>query len=128
MAEDMETKNGTIQIAEETMCNWWCDCSLYKHSECFEFKMKYGDCRMCCHQGSCDDDCEQMRNEDYIRKQLDQLTNDQLFGYVSEYICDEDISDKVSDRNWLEVYTIWLVAGDIIDDIYMGYSEDRICS
>ena len=122
----METNN--IQITDETMCSWWCDCSLYKHSECFDFRMKYGDCQMCCHMGSCDYDCEQMREVDYIREQLDQLSNDQLFGYVSEYICDTDISDKVNDRDWLELYTIWLVAGDIIDDISMGYAEYRVCN
>jgi hypothetical protein len=90
--------------------------------------MKYGDCKLCSHQGSCDYDVEQMRDVDYIREQLDQLTNDQLFGYVSEYICDEDITDKVNDRDWLEQYTIWMIAGDILEDIYMGNAELVICS
>jgi len=68
-----------------------------------------------------------MRDVDYIRKQLDEISNEQMFGYISEFICDEDISDKVNDRDWLEMYLIWLVSGDIIDDISMGYAEYRVC-
>lgn len=116
-----------IQITEETMCSNWCDCSMYKHTQCFELKMKYGDCQYCMHIGDCEYECNQMRDVDYIRKQLDEISNEQMFGYISEYICDEDISDKVNDRDWLEMYLIWLVSGDIIDDISMGYAEYRVC-
>ena len=115
-----------IEIKDSTMLSAWCDCSLYKHTDCFEIKMRYEDCKACTHSGSCDYDVEYTRNLDYIRKQLDEISNAQLFGYVSEYIYD-DIEDKENDREWLEQYAIWLAAGDIIDDISMGNLEYRLC-
>lgn len=115
-----------FELKDSTMLCAWCDCSLYKHTDCFELKMRYEDCKNCTHSGSCDYDVECTRNLDYIREQLDKLSNDQLFGYVSEYIYD-DIEDKENNREWLEQYTIWLAAGDLIDDIAMGYLEYRLC-
>ena len=116
-----------IKLNDNTMLSNWCDCSMFQHSQCFELKMRYEDVKMCCHSGSCDDDCEIMRNTEYIRKQLDEISNEQMFGYVSEYICDEDITNKLQDRQWLELYTIWLSAGDLMDEISMGYLEYRLC-
>lgn len=114
-----------IQITEDTMCNWYCDCSL-SHEGCFELNIKYGDCKQCCHMGICDDDCEMMRTEGYIRKQLDEISNEQMFGYIREYVCDEDISEKVKDRDWLELYLIWIVAGNIIDEVYCGENLESL--
>ena len=121
----MATNN--IELKDTTMLSNWCDCSFYKHTECFELRMRYEDVKMCCHSGSCDDDVEIARNIDYIRKQLDNISCEQMYGYVMEYICDEDISDKVNNREWLETYTIWLSAGDLMDEISMGYLEYRLC-
>ncbi len=120
----MATKN--IQITEETMCSEYCDCSLYGEP-CFEFKMQYGDCQYCCHMGECEYECNQITTVDYIRKQLDEITNEQMFGYISEYICDNDITTKKDDRDWLELHLVWLVAGSILDDISCGYAEYRVC-
>ena len=107
------------EYTDDHMMYGYCDCSREK-AECFEFGMKWGDVQMCSHMGSCDNDCEEMRDVDYIREQFDKLSNIQLFGFVNEYICDEDISDKINNRQWLELYTIWLVAGNIHDDVYCG--------
>jgi len=107
------------EYTDDHMMYGYCDCSREK-VDCFEFGMKWGDVQNCSHIGRCDDDCEMMRGEDYIRKQFDKLSNKQLFGFVSEYICDEDISDKIDDRQWLELYTIWIVSGNISDDVYCG--------
>ena len=117
-----------IKISDNTMLSNWCDCSMYKHSQCFELNMRYVDVKSCCHAGSCDDDCEAVRNMDYMREQLDKLTNEQMFGYVIEYSCDYEDAEKLHDRKWLETYTIWLSAGDILDSISMGELESCIDS
>ena len=120
----MNTTN-EIQIADTQMLNNWCDCSYYG-ADCFELNMKYEDVRACCHQGHCDDDVSATRSLDYMRRQLDNITCEQMYGYVMEYMA-EDMPEKKNDREWLETYTVWLSAGDILDDISCGYLEYRLC-
>lgn len=89
------------------------------HLECFELGMTIEDANMCCHSGVCDYDCENARSIDYLHDQLAELSNEQLFAAICEYIADEDITDHQNDREWLELYIIWLAAGDIVDEVYM---------
>ena len=116
-----------IQIADTQMLSNWCDCSFYRHTEPFELRMKYEDVRACCHQGECDADVEGTRQLDYMRQQLDTITCEQMFGYVMEYVGDDEINPHRDDRDWLETYTVWLSAGTILDEIRSGYLEYRLC-
>ena len=100
------------------------DCSRAK-VECFEFGMTLEDANLCCHSGVCDYDCENARQIDYIQEQFKELSNKQLFAAISEYICDSDIRAHKNDREWLEMYIIWLAAGDIIDEVYMREKEQE---
>jgi hypothetical protein len=87
--------------------------------ECFELVMKLGDAKACCHSGNCDDDCEIVRKERYIRKQLNKISNAQLEAAIREYGVDfEEYLGKEIPRNVLEIYIVWLAAGDIMDDVY----------
>lgn len=88
-------------------------------TEGFEFGMTEQDARMCCHQGSCDDDCEAARGIPYIREQLDALTNKQMEAAVREYGVEfEEYKGRKVPREVLELYVVWLAAGDIMDELY----------
>ena len=116
----------TKRISDDTMLFNYCDCSFYNHAQCFELGMKYEDVKACSHQGECDYDVEATRQLDYMREQLDKITCEQMFGYVMEYMPDNDIKGHENDREWLETYTVWLSAGDLLDEIYAGYLEYRL--
>jgi len=92
--------------------------------ECFEFMMQYGNAKACCHSGSCDDDCEAVRHIPYIRKQLDKLSNEQLESAAREYGVEfEKYEGRDIPRDVLEIYIVWLSAGDIVDEVYSREKE-----
>lgn len=92
--------------------------------ECFELMMQYGNAKACCHSGSCDDDCEAVRHIPYIRKQLDKLSNEQLESAAREYGVEfEEYEGRDIPRDVLEIYIVWLSAGDIVDEVYNREKE-----
>jgi hypothetical protein len=106
-------------MAKKNQMEWaYFDASLDKQP-CFEFGMKYGDAKQCSHMGRCDDDCEAMNSVPYIRKQLDNLTNAQMEAAIREYGVEfEEHEGREVPRETLELYIVWLAAGDIVDDVY----------
>ena len=88
-------------------------------TEGFEFGMTAEDARMCCHSGECDYDCEAARNIPYIREQLDALTDKQMEAAVREYGVEfEEYKGREVPRKVLELYVVWLAAGDICEDLH----------
>lgn len=84
-----------------------------------EFCMTAEDARMCSHMGQCDDDCEAARNIPYIRKQLDKLRCKDMEAAIREYGVEfEEYKGKRVPRATLELYVVWLAAGNIVDDLY----------
>lgn len=91
----------------------------YEKEPCFEFMMKYGDAKACCHSGSCDDDCEATILLPYIRKQLDTLTDKQLEAAARDSGVEfEEYKGRDIPRHILELYLVWLAAGEIVDEVY----------
>ena len=91
----------------------------YTYVSSIEFMMKYSDAKMCSHIGRCDDDCEIACDMPYIRKQLDQLSDKQMELAIREYGIEfEEYKGKEIPRNVLELYIVWLAAGNITDDVY----------
>lgn len=78
----------------------------------FSIKMTEEDAWRGCHSGRCDYDCEQLIEEDYIRKQLDEISDEQMTEVLKEYGI-EDADSKT--RHESEMYIVWLAAGDIVD-------------
>ena len=78
----------------------------------FDIVLTKEDANLCYHSGSCDDDCEDAINQDYIRKQLNEISDAQIQEVLKDYGI-EDCSGK--SRKELELYIIWLAAGNIID-------------
>lgn len=94
--------------------------------ECFELMMQYGDAKACCHAGECDADCEGVRLLPYMRKQLDKLSNEQLESAAREYGVEfEEYEGRDIPRYVLEIYIIWLSAGDIVDEVYNREKERK---
>ncbi len=94
--------------------------------ECFKLMMQYGNAKACCHSGSCDDDCEAVRNIPYIRKQLDRLSNEQLESAAREYGVEfEKYEGRDIPRDVLEIYIVWLSACDIVDAVYEREKERK---
>lgn len=86
---------------------------------CFEFGMTQSDAQMCSHMGRCDDDCATTRQLGYIRKQLDCLTDEQMGSAIREYGVEfEEYEGRSVPRDTLELYIVWLAAGNITEDIY----------
>ena len=87
-------------------------------TEGFEFGMTAEDARMCNHQGSCDDDCEVARNIPYIRSQLRKLSCKRMEAAVREYGVEfEEYKGRKVPREVLELYVVWLAAGDICENM-----------
>lgn len=92
--------------------------------KCFEFGMYYEDAKMCCHLGDCEDDCEIVRNIPYVREQLDKLTNEQMETAVRECgIGFEEYDGRDVPRDVLELYLVWVSAGEIVDEVYERESQ-----
>lgn len=86
--------------------------------EYFEFGMTIADAKFCAHQGSCDEECEQMVETPYIRKQLNKLTSEQMEAAIRVFGVDfEEYEGKQIPREELELYIVWLAASDIVDNI-----------
>lgn len=81
----------------------------------FEFEMTLNDALSCCHSGSCDSDVEIALTVDYIKKQLAKLSDTEMRNAIEEYGV-EDI--HTFNRHRLEMYIVWLAAGNIVDDVY----------
>lgn len=109
-----------INYSDDTMCVAYCS-TLFREYKCndFELLLAYGDA--CCgsHGGDCYNDVEDLRHVDYVRQQLDALSNEQLFAYVN-YWCAGEKEDIKDNRPELERFTLWLAAGDIKDSAYCG--------
>ena len=106
-------------MARKNQKEWAYFDTSFDKEPCFELMMKYGDAKACCHQGPCDYDCEGVMQLPYMRKQLDQLTNKQIEVAVREYGVEfEEYEGREVPRNILELYLVWLAAGNIVDEVY----------
>ena len=95
----------------------------------FDIVLTEDDASLCCHSGSCDDDCENAIQQDYIRKQLNEISDEQIRCVLEDYGV-EDSADK--SRKELEMFIVWLAAGNVIDgdcDVWEGsLSPDELIS
>jgi len=106
-------------MARKNQKEWAYFDTSFDKEPCFELMMKYGDAKACCHPGPCDYDCEGVMQLPYMRQQLDQLTNKQIEVAVREYgVQFEEYEGREVPRNILELYLVWLAAGDIVDEVY----------
>ena len=106
-------------MANKRQKEWAYFDTSFDKEPCFELMMKYGDAKACCHAGECDADCEGVRLLPYMRKQLDRLTDRQIEVAVREYGVEfEEYEGRDVPRDILELYLVWLAAGDIVDEVY----------
>ena len=99
-------------MAKRKQMEWTSFDVSFEKQPSFDVGMKYGDALLCCHPGSCDDDCE----VPYIRKQLNKLTREQMKAAL--YECSSDYDNREMLRDELELYIVWMTAGDIVDNVY----------
>lgn len=109
----------TINYSDNTMCVAYCS-TLFREYKCndFELLLTYGDACCASHGGDCFNDVEDLRHVDYVREQLDKLSDAQLKAYVEYYFGYE--RDDIKGRADMERYSLWLAAGDIKDHAYCG--------
>lgn len=106
-------------MARKNQKEWAYFDTSFDKEPCFELMMKYGDAKACCHAGKCDADCEGVRLLPYMRKQLDCLTDRQIEAAVREYGVEfEEYKGRDIPRDILELYLVFLAAGDIVDEVY----------
>lgn len=79
-----------------------------------EISMTLEDAKHCSHQGHCDEDVKEVLLQPYIQQQLKNYSNKEMEQELKEYAI-EDV--ETFDRQTLEEYIIWLVAGNIMDEI-----------
>lgn len=82
------------------------------HLGTFEIKMKEEDAQRGCHMGSCDADVEELIEEDYIKEQLDKISSEQIKKVLKDYGIE---NVKSFDRKKLNMYIVWIAAGNICD-------------
>lgn len=78
----------------------------------FDIILEKYDADCCSHPGPCDLDCERTIGLDYVKKQLKEISSEQIREVLTDYGL-EDVDEK--DRKQLETYIVWLAAGDIMD-------------
>jgi hypothetical protein len=83
------------------------------YCEDIELGLTHEDAHLCSHQGLCDVDCEMVVNEPYVHEQLSKYTDEEMRKSVKAYGV-EDVD--TFDRHTLEMYVVWLVAGNIVDE------------
>ncbi len=79
----------------------------------YGFELTAEDARKGCHQGICDDDCKELQQVPYIKKQLAKFSESIMMAICAEYGIDDC---QHYDRNELEQTIIWIAAGNINDE------------
>lgn len=81
-----------------------------------EFGMTLNDAKIATHPGPNDSDVEWLiANRPYLRKQLSKLSDEMMVAII-EGCGVEDAAEK--NREELEMYIVWLAAGDIVEESY----------
>ena len=80
-----------------------------------EFEMTLEDAMKCSHQGSCDDDVNEVSLKPYIQNQLKNYSNKEIANELKEYAIEN--TDKFN-RETLEEYVVWLAAANIMDYVH----------
>lgn len=93
----------------------------YLSTSCFEFQLTRNDAEQCSHMGRCDEDVEVVRKKKYVKRQLDELSDEDLKEILKEYSC----YDEGDTRDDMEAYIVWLAAGNIVEDIHEQERERR---
>lgn len=78
----------------------------------FEIELDKYDADCCYHPGLCDIDCERTIGLGYVKEQFAQISSEQIIQVLEDYGV-ENAADK--DRKMLEMYIVWLAAGDIME-------------
>lgn len=81
----------------------------------YGFELTAEDAHKGYHQGVCDDDCKELQQVPYIKKQLAEFSESTMMAICAEYGIDEC---EHYDRNELEQTIIWLAAGNVVDAIF----------
>ena len=81
----------------------------------YGFELTVEDAHKGYHEGICDDDCKELHQVPYIKKQLAEFSESTMMDICAEYGIDEC---EHYDRNELEEVIIWLAAGNVLDDIF----------
>lgn len=91
----------------------------YLSTTSFEFQLTRNDAERCSHMGRCDEDVEAVRKKKYVKRQLDELSDEEMKEILKEYCC----YDEGDTRDDMEAYIVWLAAGDIVEDIHQQERE-----
>lgn len=83
----------------------------------FDFTLQEDDAESAFHIGDCEGDVKAVLEKDYVRHQLDGLTDKVIEDHLLQY----DLPRKGRGSN--EMYLVWMVAGDIADREYERRQE-----
>lgn len=84
-----------------------------------ELRLTRGDAERCTHPGPCDEDVKDVMQKPYIKRQLKQISPEQLRKELSGYGAwsEEELNDH--EKNLMR--WVWISAGDIMEELNTNY-------
>ena len=83
-----------------------------------DFALTENDANYGYHPGNCENEVIELMKQDYIKRQLADISDKDIIDTLTEYGLDFDEND----RNEMEIFLVWLACGDITSEFKVNIS------